>query len=199
MTNITTTTTTTTTTKVDEFLINQGELSSSQSVGDFITDVRFLPYLRSKEIKIYVTGLKPDTRHYFFFDDTNINAHVAPGKVYDSNNPTRSIERSGTFGSEVRTDSNGILVATFLIPENTFYVGSNTLQVCDVSNLSNVNVTSSKAKSVYKGFNFSVEKQQLTIATREPEFSVDSSTTVNVNRVVTTTSGRTGSRNGKPF
>lgn len=198
MTNYNTTTTTTTTTTVNDFLVNQGELSSSQSVGDFIADVRFLPYLRSKEIKIYVTGLKPDTRHYFFFDDTDVNTHVASGKVYDSNNPTRSIERSGAFGSEVRTDSDGILVATFLIPENTFYVGSNTLQVCDVSNLSDVNLTSSKAKSVYRGFNYSVEKQQLTIATREPEFSVDSSTTVNVNRVVTTFGGD-GSRNGKPF
>jgi hypothetical protein len=187
-----------TTTTKNDFVVNKGELSTSKSVGDFITDIRFLPYLRSKVVKVHITGLKPDTRHYFFFDGKDVNAHVAPGKAYTAVKPWRQIRRSGRFGAAIRTDEDGVLLAVFKIPEGTFHVGSNTLQVCDVATLAEINNTSSKAQGVYRGFNYSVEKQESTIATREPEISVDSSTSVKIDRRVHITTGVENREGGYP-
>lgn len=161
--------------------VTNGELQEDY-VGDFITDLQFRPYMRSREIQIELYGLRPSTRHYFFFDGVDINVHVSNGifrgdlPAQNSSNP-RCV-RSGQFGAEVRTNDRGELFAIFKIPANTFLVGERELVVTDVDNFENIeSASASFGKLKYNAYNFNVEKAGLTVATRFPDIDVVESTT----------------------
>lgn len=172
--------TTTETTTTQELTVQEAE-ATTQRAGNFITDFRFQPFLRSREIKISVNGLRPNTQHYFFFDGKNVNADVAPAETAGSTS-LADIRSISTFGTPVTSDSNGNLLAVFLIPENTFYVGDRTLEIFDVNDYSSANAATSRARVTYRGFNFDVERTGLSVATRVPSFDVD----VNVSSSTTT-------------
>ena len=154
----------------------------TESVGNFVTDVTMKPYASSKEIKILVTGLRPNTRHYFYFQGDSVDAHVYPASV----NPTvvgsgteynvADVEINGTLGASVRTDSEGTLTAVFFLPESTYWVGENTLEITDVS--SYINISSAKTsytKAVYRAYNFAIGKSELSTTTRTVDFDTEDS------------------------
>ena len=161
--------------------VNDG---STNAVGDFVTNFQFNPFMRSRDINIYVSGLRPDTRHYFWFDSKDVNAHVWPGT---SVSQARNIQKSGVAGGAVTTDANGVLRAVFTIPEGTFYVGDRILQVADVDQFASIESAATSVASIaYHAYNMSYEKT--TISTRIPEFDVEVTGTTTRNlpaRVVT--------------
>ena len=165
----------------------------TNQVGDFVTDVRFQPYMRSRDVKIFISGLRPDTKHYFFFDGVSVGQHVFNGSNADS---PRGIRKIGVNGADVLTDSNGVLRAVFTIPEGQFYVGDRVLQIADVSTIADfANIESaatSKADATYHAYN--IQQTKTTISTRVPEFTegVRSTTTRNL-------PGRVIARRGDPL
>jgi hypothetical protein len=166
--------------------------TTSQTVGDFVADFRFEPFIRSRDVQIEMYGLRPNTRHYFFFDEVDVNIHVAPGRFTQDlqSAPINSrCVRDGSFGEEVITNDNGELFAIFRIPSNQFLVGERELRIVDVSDLDNVASASISGGALkYNAFNFSVEKTGLTLSTRLPDIDVDISRTNRtvVNRTVNT-------------
>jgi hypothetical protein len=52
-----------------------------QDLGTFITDFSITPYMNARNIQIAVSGLRPETTHYFFFDGVDVNEHIYPGAV----------------------------------------------------------------------------------------------------------------------
>ena len=178
--NTETGTTTTTTTS----LVAGETVTNTSSVGNFVTDVTMSPYIQSREVKILVTGLRPNTRHYFFLDGTAINTHVYPGEV----NPTvvgsateynvGEVEVKGTLGASVRTDTEGTLAAVFVIPEATFFVGERAIEIADVDQYSSLDSgKTSYTKVIYRAYNFEVSKSDLTQTTRTPTFDVERNVT----------------------
>lgn len=160
---------------------------NEQLVGDFVTDFQFKPFIRSRELQIEMYGLRPNTQHFFFFDEEDVGVFVAPGRrgtdlpvaVADS-----TVVKSGEFGTLVKTNANGELFAIFKIPENRFIVGERELIIADVSTFENISSAStSLGKLKYNAFNFSVEKIGLSLTTRDPEIAVLESRTT---RTVTT-------------
>lgn len=144
-----------------------GELVNEQNVGDFVTNFSFEPYMRARDVNIYVSGLRPNTRHYFFFDERDVNIHVTPGSQVDS---AGSITRLGSKGDPVFSDSNGVLRAVFSLPEASFFVGDRKLEVVDVDQYESINSAgTSYSASTYRAYNFSVEKASFTLTTRTPE------------------------------
>lgn len=147
-------------------------------VGDFVTNVAFNPFMRSRNIKIYATGLRPNTRHYFFFDGVDVNADVVPGTV-DANN-ARSVGRFGTLNDAVMTDNNGVIRAIFTIPSDTFYVGDRTITVTDVDTFAAIaSGSTSKADIEYHAYNISQNRSNL--STRIPEMSIEDGATTTRN------------------
>ena len=162
-------------------LVSDSQTTTS-SVGNFVTDVTMSPYIQSREVRILVTGLRPNTRHYFFLDGTSIDAHVYPGQV----NPTtvgsnteynvEDVEVKGTLAASVRTDSEGTIAAVFAIPEATFFVGERSIEIADVSQYSSLDSgKTSYSKAIYRAYNFEVSKSDLTQTTRTPTFDVERS------------------------
>lgn len=181
-------TTTTVTTQTDTFrdvtrnlVVGAGE-AEVQTIGDFVTDLRFNPFMRSREIQIELYGLRPNTRHYVFFDDVDVSLSVAPGALAEDLpqqiSPDIRVARNSAFGSTLTTNANGEFFAVFRIPENQFLVGERELRVVDVPDLENISSASlSQATLKYNAYNFSVDKAGLTLSTRPPVFDISESRT----------------------
>lgn len=151
-----------------------GESTNEVPVGDFVTNGSFKSYIRPREIKIYMTGLRPNTRHYFFFDQVDVNSSVAPGSDVDS---AYNVARYGDFGDAVESDSNGKITAVFAIPADTFLVGNRKLEVADVSTYGSISSSSTSYGSlVYGVYNFTLKKSSFTSSTRASRAALISAT-----------------------
>ena len=144
-------------------------LQTTQDLGDFVTDIQFKPYLRSKNIKVFATGLRPLTRFYFFFDGKDVNEHMATATIDGT-----LVKRTSSFSANnvITSDAEGRLAAVFRIPAETFFVGDRTLEVMDVPLYTSKDAASSYASKVYSGFNFSVTKTGLAASTRNAEIDI---------------------------
>jgi hypothetical protein len=157
------------------FVQVSGEQITEQPVGDFVTNFTFNPFMRARDVKVYMTGLRPNTRHYFFFDEVDVNQFVIPGS---NTNVPDDIERNGNFGDPIFSDGNGVIRAVFALPASRFFVGDRLLEVADVDFHSAIgSAATSYGISTYRAYNFSVEKASLTAATRTPESFVTEITT----------------------
>ena len=194
----TTTTTSTTTTVTDnEFEVLPGQ-ETVEVVGDFVTDARFSPFLRSIEVEVEVFGLLPNKTLYFYFDGQPVAQHIASAELMGPDSLSarepgdqRILNRTSEFGGgTIVADADGAAKAIFRIPAETFYVGDRLLEVSSEPTYESIENSVSYAKKMYRGYNFSVEKSSLISTTREPEFR--SSQTVASSTDVQTQSIRTG-------
>lgn len=167
-----------------EFIVNSGQ-TNEQKVGDFVTDFQFNPFMRAREVRLVMFGLRPNTTHFPFFDELAIGNFCYPATVADD---PRDVQINGSLGDPLVTDANGRLAVVFELPENTFYVGDRIFEVADVSVYDSINSAStSKGFVIYRAYNFSIEKTGITVSTRQPEFSVAETSTLRTvtNRTVT--------------
>lgn len=188
-------TTTTETTTVIQDTVRSLQTTTNESetaVGDFVTDIRMNPYMRRRRVKIAMFGLRPNTRHYVFFDGVDVNEHCAPADVGELPSEggvyVDSISRTGRYGARIKTNENGEFYAIFRIPAETFFVGDRIIDVVDVDSFDNIETAAtSNGKLTYRAHNFSVDKSSVTLSTREPDFDVETSTTTRTvtNRTVT--------------
>lgn len=160
--------------------------TAEQRIGDFVTNFQFNPFMRSREINVIMFGLRPNTRHFVFFDEVNVDVHCAPGTIESS---AREVQRAGNFNEPIISNANGVASIVFKIPENTFFVGDRRFEIADVSIHENISsAATSKGFIMYRAYNFSIEKSGAVISTRQPEFNVEETTTFRnvVNREVVT-------------
>lgn len=156
---------------VSSLTVNDGGLDQ---VGDFVTNVQFQPFMRSRDVKVFISGLRPETQHYFFFDGVNVNASVSPGSPAAMD--ARDVQKVGDYGAAVSTDSNGILRAVFRIPSGQFYVGDRVFTAVDVNQYSSIeSASTSKGEITYHAYN--ITQNKTTIATRMPEFGTEETAT----------------------
>ena len=145
-----------------------------QSVGSFVTDVAFQPYMRSREIRIVATGLRPNTYHHLFFNEDLQDENFYPASIRSSlARSPRNVRVAGKPSTKgVRTDSRGNLNAVFKLPENTYYVGEGEIFITDVNQYSEKDsAATSFGKKAYRAYSFDIEKTALTATTRTPEFA----------------------------
>jgi len=171
----TTTTTNQTFRETTRSLQVTGENVNEVSIGDFVSNFSFNPFMRSRDVNVYMTGLRPNTRHYFFFDGVDVNQNVIPGSNV---NDVDAIQRNGFPNNPVFSDANGVVRAVFTIPEATFFVGDRKLEIVDVDDYNAINSAStSYGFVIYRAYNFSVQKSSLTLSTRAPETFISQTTT----------------------
>jgi len=153
--------------------LNQAAQVQNIQVGEFVRNFNFEPYMAGRDVKIYMSGLRPDARHWFFFDGVDVNPHVFPGTEADR---AQDVERTKAGGVEVTTDSNGVLRAVFAIPPETFFVGDRVLEIVDVDTYDQIDSAAiSKGFVTYRAYNFSVEKTSVGVSTRAPDFDINTS------------------------
>jgi hypothetical protein len=141
------------------------ELSSqvvNQSFGERLVDLSYIPYIRSKTISFTITGLKPLTNHYAFFEEVGIDSYITP--------------TGGSLGAQLISDANGSLSGTFAIPDPS--VSGNPKWRCGerlfkVSDSQTSDATSefnqSFASAKYRAQGLLVTEQETVYATRVPD------------------------------
>ena len=105
------------TTVVEDFVEDRNDRVVSMSV---------IPWIRAQTIEIDAVNLKPDSFHYVFFDDQNVNAMVRPY------NATYSQDGGTSASSGIKADGNGRVRAYFDLPNNStnkFATGQRVLKV----------------------------------------------------------------------
>lgn len=130
---------------------------TTQEVGDFVTDVRFRPFIRAQQVHFWAFGMRPNTRVYAFFDKQDVNDRVHPATVINEANPIAPANLRVDWETTVLTvDANGRLFGVFDLPANTFIVGERELLFCDVDDLDSLVSATTVCSSLFNAYNFSV-------------------------------------------
>lgn len=90
--------------------------------GTKVIEASIIPFMRSKNINVNITGMKPNTRIYPFFDNVAVSNYF---------------KTSGGGSGPFVTDGAGAFLGMFTLPNNNsirFRVGKKTLRLTDVSN-----------------------------------------------------------------
>jgi len=158
-----------------------GSQSSTQTVGNFVTDVALQPYIASRIISFIAYNMRPNQRMHIFFDSVLVDQYCAPAvndvsgnyqTTVSNTSDYKSIPKNGNWGTAIYSDANGIVAGQFQIPEATFRTGERVMQIADVTNLaqgSDAYTTTSSASFVAS--NLSVTKQTVTLTSVNPTFS----------------------------
>lgn len=182
---------------IQQTLTVSGGANQSATV-EFATNVQFTPFMRQKQIHVAISGLRPNTRHYVFFDREDVNSLVEPGELVSgdeiSQESVRNIKATSVAGQPLVANDNGEVFFIFNLPEATFYVGDRMLLVSDVSDYNNIETASTSAAYLtYRAYNFSTEMGSLTLSTRVPEVAtISTSTERDVTRRETISNNRGG-------
>lgn len=134
------------------------ESITTSDLGDAITSVNLVAYMRDTTIQFSVSGLLPRTRVYPFFDDVDVSEFC---RVTNKAN-----------GSPIITEDDGTLVGVFNVPAGKFFVGDRTFRLTNMENNSKDpdELTTSAEKVFYSaGMESTIRNTSLSVST--PEFT----------------------------
>ena len=109
---------------------------------DRVVSVTLIPFMRARSIDIHCTNLKPNTFHYFFFDNERVDSLITPKAAAYSN--TGAL----TTSAIKKSDQNGELKATFALPGGKFPTGERELRV--TSSYNNISSPNSHGSAMYQ-------------------------------------------------
>ena len=122
--------------------------------------VRIDPRIRSRLVRFKAEALKPSTKHFMFFDGTEISAYAKEETTFTPFsrqgaeqyiNNTSTSHPAGT--QSLISDTNGEIIGSFLVPNNSslrFNRGSREVKLLDI-NTSDDAKASSSAFATYRG------------------------------------------------
>ena len=168
-------TVTTTTTKNKGSVVSGGTNIDTQQVGEFLTDFGMNAYIRAQWITFIVTGLRPGTTHYAFFDKIEVTAYARPATInsIETMDPRGimyepSAKFTGAMGTPLVTDSKGILIGALYIPGETFFVGERSVIFSDNQDLNSIETSVSNATTSFNAYNFSKSSSSVSLSTKAP-------------------------------
>jgi hypothetical protein len=163
----------TTTTELEtRNLFNGTESSSRTRVGEFVTDIRMSPFIREQMVHFHAWGLRPNSRHYVYFDGTDVNANTRPALSTNATTHSKaSIYAAGAYGGNLVTGADGEMFGILHIPANEFAVGERHLVIADNATYDDVAENSiSTADEAFNAYNFGIDKGVLDQTTRKTTF-----------------------------
>ena len=151
--------------------LNVTKTDNTYDFGSYVTDINLQPYIKPQIVGFVARGMKPRTKLYAFFDDTEVTSYC----------------RTAT-SSTLTSDENGQITGFFSIPASTFHTGERVFKIVDVQNLSVGSATiQTQAAAKFFGTNLSYAKNNISLKTTEAQLS---SKTVNGSQVLTTVDTR---------
>ena len=149
--------------------LNVSAITEVNSLGEKIVDMAIAPFMRSRQVTVTCTRLKPETRVYPFFDGEAVSDFCT---LPDGTTTTLS------------TDGDGKVTFLFTIPAGRFKAGSRVLKVTNNSDNGTNNVTT-QANAIYESSGFIQQKQDTIVGFKSANVN---STQFSDSRVVTETS-----------
>ena len=177
-------TTTTTGTRTDTVQVTRQQTGTrttieqkvtNNSLGEFVTDVQLLTYIRPASVQFFGSRLPKNMRMYAFFDGVDVNDEVRP--------------INGAFGDPLITDEFGTISGVFEIPnraDKRFYVGTRKFRLTNSSDDSrDIDILRGEAETDYHAGGLKQTKQETILSVGVPEFKQEVNT-----RTLTTTTQR---------
>lgn len=192
----TTSTRTTTKTSWDYLQLSMSAKTQTQTVGSFVTDLTINPYMKGRPIVFFATGLRPGTRHYVFFDEKAVGSLCVPGRLranwaFERVPTIDDINITGSKGSPIVSNSSGVIVGVFYMPDNMFFTGERELILADVDDLTGIDTATSRCGVKYNAFNMEIERGNVTMLTPDPGGTLIQTQRASVTNSSTVTSSTT--------
>ena len=171
--------------------------------GNYITNVSILPYIQSSPIFFIANGLKPLTILYVYFNNKPVTQYCYPltkytgtvitsggikktdtGKnVYTDQNGENYSYNSlygATYPSigSIQADVNGQVYGIFWIPDSTFRSGEIELLLTDVSNITNIQNSTTEARTKFFATNLYIQTDK-TNQIRNPSINISEENNIN--------------------
>jgi len=164
----------------------------TQSLGEKVVDTSFVPFIRSRRIFFRATGMKPDTRLYCYFDETNITGYATKLKdttfednkfrKLDSNNRLNFLNQDAAAAFQTAddsrrdliTDSEGTIEGYFIIPNTSslrFKTGVRKVTFTDTGDGVDDIYATSRATASYSAQGLLLAKDETYISTRVAELT----------------------------
>jgi hypothetical protein len=171
---ITDTTTSTSTKNGSQIVVTPQ--STTQTIGNAVSDVTFNPYIAKRIISFYAYNLRPNTLLHVFFDGVLVDKYCAPGVapsgVIADSADYNSVHKTGNWGDAITTDAFGTIAGQFNIPEATFKFGDRVLTLADTTNLTTTqNAITTQASGTFTASNLTVTKEAITLTSITPQIS----------------------------
>lgn len=179
-------TTTNTNQQRDEFFTELVATENQNALGDRITDVSIIPFIRTQNVQIIGSGLKPNTRMYVFFDNIDVSEHCSN---YATEANMTSNSNGFSFASSapenLTTDSQGRIYIRFNLPGSTFRTGERVFDIIDHST-NDKSKASSYASAKFYSNGLGITREQTILTTRD--FELNTSFVGSESRTITETS-----------
>ena len=161
-------------------------ISQVQDLGKYITDIAVQPFMKSRTIAVVARNLKPNTKLYTFFDNEPVSQYTAPAQLNfllgadltaisanaaSTGQCDKVCVRTGNYGDQLVSDSEGRLYAVFMIPEGKFRTGDRVFQIADVDSLiTGEDAILTRASSTFTASNIAISSRNITVTTLQPQF-----------------------------
>jgi hypothetical protein len=171
--------------------------TSTVNLGQYVTDISILPYMKAASILFVAKGMKPSTTLYAYFNSVPVSNRCMPvtpytgvvsivagiatstnGKpvYYDSKNNAYEYVATN-WGSALQADSTGTVYGIFSVPDATFHTGEIEFKLTDISNLTQgENAVTTQSTATYYASSLSVQKSNAVLQVR--------SSTINTQEVI---------------
>ena len=153
------------------------EKTLTESLGDKVVDVSFVPFIRSRKVFFDATGFKPNTRLYPFFDDADVSGYTFGDSTYMPSGVIRKfvddstrqdftdVAASAVTSGTITTDESGRASGYFVIPNTAaqrFRTGEREFRLIDNAQ-NNLTTTTTYGNTTYtaRGMLQTVEEQIL--------------------------------------
>lgn len=118
-------------------------------IGTRIVDAVLIPFMRQKKVYFKADGLRPNTQHFAFFDQSAISAFVREETFVryvddptDYGNTKKNIAAHPEGSSILVSDSDGSIEGSFFIKAKTFRTGTREFHLLDVTAFNRDNASS---------------------------------------------------------
>ena len=160
-----------------------GSSTVTKTVGNFVVETSYIPFMRSRRVYFDAQLLKPDTKMYAFFDGTDITAYCKQHKAGTNHVNSDFVEFSDRTGVKeykdatthpdsgsgtLTTDATGRLIGSMVIPNNSdfrFKTGTRQFKLTDRSD-NNDELASTTAIESYHAQGILEVKQRTIINTK---------------------------------
>ena len=120
------------------------------NTGERVISLEVIPWMRSRDVQVTVSNMKPNTRVYAFFDDIDVNAHVKP--------------TGASAGGTTLNGAHTKIVTTITVADTTGFPATGTLLI-DSEQMTYTGTTSTTFTGVTRATNGTTLASHATSAT----------------------------------
>jgi hypothetical protein len=140
----------------------------TETVGNFITDVSVVPFIRPQTIQINVYGLRKNTALYCFFDGEDMSEYCTLGVIPEGGGFDDATFTTNAEGAQLRSNQKGRFTCQLRIPNEgkRFTIGTKDVIITDSP--TNAPDATTFAKGTWTASGLKVKKQETIITTKIP-------------------------------